>query len=81
MAVELIPLAIEPLIEIALAVSEGDRDQRDAQVRRRAQHVAGENSQSAAVRRNARIDGYIHRKIGNTYRIGMGCNLLHIRAR
>ena len=53
------------LLEIALAVQQRERHQRNAQVRRRAQRVAGQHAQAARVGRHRGLDGDLHGEVGH----------------
>src|SRR3990172_3406512 len=59
-ALDLIAFGIKPLVEIALAMGQRHRNQRNSEIRRRAEHVTGEDSQPAAICRYARIEGHVH---------------------
>ena len=51
--------------DIDVAVQEGDSEDRYAQIRTRTQCIPSENAQAARIRRHRRVDGNLHRKIGN----------------
>ena len=76
---QLIPLGIQALFEIALSVKKSYGYHRGLQVCRRAKRVTGQDPQPSAVRGNARVDSYIHRKVGNSSRIEMSKDSIHNR--
>jgi hypothetical protein len=64
----LLPAAgVEPLMEVTFAVQERYRDHRQFHVGGRANRVAGEDAESAAVGRHCRIQGDLHREIGDGF--------------
>ena len=53
------------LAEKALAVEQRDADDRQAQVGHRAERVAGEHAEAAAVSRDRRVERDLHREVGD----------------
>jgi hypothetical protein len=59
------PVAVEALIEVALAVKETHRDHRQSKVGRRADGIPGEDTEPTRVGGHRRLEPYFHREIGN----------------
>ncbi len=58
-------VAIEPLPEVALVVVEADADERDAEVRRALDVIAGEDAEAAGVDRQRLVDAELGREVGD----------------
>src|SRR5581483_4473275 len=54
---------VEPLLEVAAAVEEPDPDERDAELGRALQVVAGEDAEPARVDRQSLVDAELHREV------------------
>ena len=65
----LIPAGIEVLHEVAEVIKQRYPDDRQTEVGRRQQHVTCQYPEAAAVRRQRRIAGDLHREIGDTRRL------------
>ena len=68
----LIAAPIEVLHEVSEVIEQRYADNRQPEIRSREQHVAGQDAEAAAVRRQARIAGDLHREIGNARRFAAG---------
>ena len=61
-----LPVAlVEPLPEVAAAVEEADADERDAELRRRLEVVAGEDAEPAGVDGEALVEPELGREVGD----------------
>jgi len=72
----LVAVGVEALAEVAAAVEERHPDHREPEVGRRAQAVAGEHPEPAGVRGDRRIEGDLHREVGDA-RLG-GRTRVHV---
>ena len=61
-------VAVQRLLEVAVAVEQADTDQRDAEVGRRLEVVAGEDAETAGVLRQHRGDAVLGREVGDRAR-------------
>ena len=59
------PVAVEALAEVALRVQQADADERHAEVRRRLEVVAGEDTQPAGVLGEGLADAELRREVGD----------------
>ena len=62
-ALDLPVVLVEPLAEVAAPVEETDRDERDAELRRRLQVVAGEDPEPARIDRQALVQAELRREV------------------
>ena len=58
---------VEPLPEVAAAVEQADADERDAELGRRLQVVAGEDAEPAGVDRQRLVDAELHAEVGDEH--------------
>ena len=63
---------VDPLPEVAAAVEQADADERDAELGRRLQVVAGEHAEPARVDRQLWLDPELHREVGDERAGGVG---------
>src|SRR5262249_11445517 len=62
-----LPTVLDRLPEVTPAVEEPDGDGRHAEIRRRLQVVARENTEPAGVNRKTLVETELHREIGNEH--------------
>ena len=56
---------VDLLHEVAVTMHHGDRDERHAEIGRRAQHIACEHAQASAVRGQCGLECDLHREVGD----------------
>ena len=69
-------VAIEPLPEVALVVVEADADERDAEIRRALDVIAGEDAEAAGIDRQRLVEAELGREVGDRARpqhAGVAC--------
>src|SRR5690606_36064343 len=66
---DLLPTGSDFLPEVTLAAHQGNADHGDAQVGRRAQRIAGQAPETAAVRGNLRAQPDLHAEVANPLRV------------
>ena len=78
---DLAVVAVEALAEVAAAVEEADPDERDAELRRRLEMVAGEHAEAAGVDRQALVQARTPRRSTRRgSRPGRSCCVHHVSA-
>ncbi len=61
----LLPVGVEMLNEVALAVQQRDRDERDAEVGGGPERITCEHSEAATIRGDRLLEAYLHGKVGD----------------
>ena len=64
-ALLLVAVGVEPLTEVALGVQQADADERDAEIRRRLEVIAGEDAEAARVLRQRLAEAELRREVGD----------------